>query len=199
MSIWVEDGTYQSADTLLESRTGCPSDSDLPVETGSPYESCSNIGCKGFEHCRRASSRQGPQQVGSSVSNIGSDRMGRPSQIKRKSLLSAPDIQLSWLTFSTHVTVSSSTSSRTMPRLASSASARQTPCHLASPRTDSAPPNPIAPPEPLPPGSTIVPKELSTTGSSSVPANRARVAPTICSWNPSGSIFVILAKYLAAE
>jgi hypothetical protein len=119
---------------------------------------------------------------------------------KREPIISSCDLLLTGqLTLSTHVTVSPSTSSLTRPRLANSARARQTPCHLASPRRDSAPPKPMVPPEPLPPGSTIVPKELSITGSSSVPENRARVAPTICSWYSSGRIDVILARYLAAE
>lgn len=102
-------------------------------------------------------------------------------------------------TFKVHSTVRLTFSSAISPRLASSARARQTPCHRDSPRTDSEPPKPITSPALLPPGSTMVPKGVSMTGSSSVPANRSRVPETICSRKSTGKVAVIRARYLAAE
>lgn len=103
------------------------------------------------------------------------------------------------LTLRTHLTVSPIASFPTRPLLASSAKARQTPCHLDSPLIDSDPPNPMAPPALLPPGSATVPNGVSITGSSSVPAKRSSVAVTIWSRKSNGSVAVILARYLAAE
>lgn len=75
------------------------------------------------------------------------------------------------LTLMTHGSTSARRSSSIRPLRAVSANAKQTPCHLASPR------------EP-PPGSKILPRPVSTTGSNSVPSKSSTSASMICVDNP---------------